>query len=372
MSGFRAEQRRLAADLVDRGDIRSDSWRQAVESVPRHVLVPRFYERQNGAFLLVDGSRPEQREHWGRAVHDARESLVTEYDPGSGYPTSSATMPSIVLALLEALDVHPGQCVLDVGTGSGYSAALLCERVGSENVTSIDVGVEVATLARQRLNEAGYTPTVVCGDGFQGHAPNTPYDRIVSTVGISRVPPAWVEQTRPGGLIVATLPEMTVRLRRQEDGSAEGRFVYGFAFMWMRGHAPAREADEQLVALVRGEGETRSAPAHLRAILRGTDIPAFWGLARLLLMPHDTAFSAGPGQTGIVDAADRSWVLIDFEQGRVTQGGPRRLWDRLEALYELLDSCGRPRRDRFGLTVRPDGSQYVWLDSPGSGRTWEL
>jgi protein-L-isoaspartate O-methyltransferase len=367
-----ARQRRLAAALVERGDIRSDAWRRAVERVPRHVLVPSFHERHGGSFQVVDGTRPEQHEHWLDAVYDARESLVTEYDPDTGYPTSSATMPSIVLSLLESLDVRPGQRILDVGTGSGYLAALACERVGSGGVTSIDLGDQVVELARRRLREAGYTPCLVCGDGVAGHPPNAPYDRVVSTVSVSRVPRAWIEQTRPGGLIVATLPETTVRLRRHEDGSASGRFIAGYAFMWMRGHAPDHERDEELVALVHSDGDTRDAPPHLRTMLSGQEIPAFWGLARLIHMPFDTVVSAGPGQTGIIDASDRSWVLIDVNRGCITQGGPRRLWDALETLYERLDQAGRPSRESFGLTVQPDGGHVLWLDTSDPEHVWAV
>ena len=106
-------------------------------------------------------------------------------------------------------------------------------------------------------------------------------------------------------------------------------------------------------------------------MLQGDTIPVFWGLARLLLFPYDTTINVGEGRVAIVDGRDRSWVLIDDDRNLVTQGGPRRLWDQIEELYELLESCGRPQRERFGLTVRPDGSQYVWLDSD-SELTWEL
>ena len=69
---------------------------------------------------------------------------------------------------------------------------------------------------------------------------------------------------------------------------------------------------------------------------------------------------------------DRSWVRVHVDGHAVVQGGPRRLWDRIEDLYGLLDRLGRPPRARFGITVRPDGSQYLWLDSPESEHQWEI
>lgn len=372
MSGLEELRRRLAATLVERGDVKSEFWRDAVERVARHVLVPRFYERVDGGYRLIDRAVGTDRERWAKLVYDPLASLVTEYDPVSGYPTSSATMPSIVLQLLKTLDPGPSQRVLDVGTASGYSTALLCERVGSENVTSIDLGESVTELARARLAEIGYTPTIVCGDGFSGHLPNARYDRVLSMVTINRVPTAWIDQTRPGGVIVATLPEMTVRLVREADGSATGRFVHGFGFMWMRGHAPTTERDVALVHLVHGPGIVRSVGPSLGTMLTGKEVPAFWGMARLVLMPYDVTIPAGDGQTGLVAMTDRSWVLIDSARERVTQGGPRRLWDEIEELYALLKRCGCPARDRFGLTVSPDRSQYVWLDDPDGEYRWEL
>jgi protein-L-isoaspartate O-methyltransferase len=214
---------RLAERLAERGDLGEEAWRRAVERVPRHLLVPRFSEdSEDGGAHVVDGANPEQREEWLRAVYDPDRSLVTERDPATGVPTSSATMPSIVLALLERLDLRPGHRVLEVGTGSGYRTALLCERVGSANVTTIDIGAEVVRLARRRLAQIGYRPHLVCGDGFEGHAARAPYDRVLAMVGLERVPRAWVEQTRPGGIVVATLPTMTARLERGQDGSARG------------------------------------------------------------------------------------------------------------------------------------------------------
>ncbi len=374
MSEDIALRKRLASELAEHGEVTSHVWRQAVERVPRHLLIPRFYEdSDDGRRRLVDGADPELYEHWLAATYNRTESLVTECDPETDHPTSSATMPAIVLPMLEALDVQPGHRVLDVGTGSGYSAALLCECAGEANVTSIDSGAEVVYLTRENLRRAGYRPTVVCGDGFAGYAPNAQYDRLVSMVTVSRIPQGWVQQMRPGGVIVGTLPWATVRLIRRADGSATGRFIAGFAFMWMRGHAPSRHRDDALRDLVGHHGECQARDANrLETVWFGQEVPAFWTVARLVLWPFGVTVEAGDQQTALIDAADRSWALIDLAQNCVAQGGPRRLWDETEELYAQLEGCGRPDRDRLGLTVRPDGSQFLWLDWPESDDRWEL
>jgi hypothetical protein len=104
--------RALANQLARAGVLRSEAWRRAVERVPRDLFLPRFYEgdcERGVGYRLVDGSNPDQRERWIAAVYDPGESLVTGYDPRSLRPTGSATMPRTVVAMLEALDVEPGQ-----------------------------------------------------------------------------------------------------------------------------------------------------------------------------------------------------------------------------------------------------------------------
>ena len=91
--------------------------------------------------------------------------------PGA-YPmfTSSSTLPSLVLTMLEALDVTETCRVLEIGTGSGYNAALLCERLGSDQVTTVDIDPELVDLARERLAANGYTPHAG-GHGRSGWLP---------------------------------------------------------------------------------------------------------------------------------------------------------------------------------------------------------
>jgi hypothetical protein len=74
----------------------------------------------------------------------------------------------------------------------------------------------------------------------------------------------------------------------------------------------------------------------------------------------------------VTDEDDRSWLHLDFTHDEVTQGGPRRLWDEIEVLYEQWCRLGAPNRERFGLTINADGRSYLWLDSADSGSVWEL
>jgi protein-L-isoaspartate O-methyltransferase len=190
--------------------------------------------------------RSEEPEVWWEAVYrDA--PITTQWDdgactgPGKGKVAScSNSMPTMVFSMLDALGVEDGNRVLEVGTGTGWNAALLCHRVGPENVVTVEVDEASAKEARLRLAAAGFVPLAAeVGDGAKGCPEHAPYDRLIATCSIGRVPHAWIEQTVPGGLIVAPWGptyggEGVVRLTVHGDGTASGPFVGSSAFMRLR------------------------------------------------------------------------------------------------------------------------------------------
>ncbi len=148
--------------------------------------------------------------------------------------------------MLETLDVRDSDRVLEIGTGAGYNAALLCHRLGDRQVYSVDVEPDLVDAARSRLAALGYHPTLVCADGGLGLPEHAPYDRIIATCSVPRVPWSWVGQTKLDGVILADLKVSVVagnlvRLVRTSDG-AHGPFDPGYAaFMALR--PPTRDHD---------------------------------------------------------------------------------------------------------------------------------
>lgn len=232
------------------------SWlHQAFLDVPREHFVPdRVWwpaPGDDGRHALIDRNvRPRA---WLKAVYLPGVALITQIDDGTVAPTapavgaftSSISSPGVVVELLRHLAPEPGETVLEVGTGTGYTTALLAHRTGAASVTTMEIDPCLATRARDRLHALGTTPGFIVGDGEQGHADGGPYDRIVSTASVRRIPPAWLRQLKPGGVLVAPLDspyghDLLVRLVADGRGGATGTAVARVEFMRVRGQRTPR------------------------------------------------------------------------------------------------------------------------------------
>ena len=201
MNDWHTRARALVACLAERGYLADPRWQAAFEAVPRHVFVPRFYLDDE---TLIDGDDPAQERKWLDAVY-RDDALVTQLAavPGTDlmWATSSSTMPSLMAYMLDLLDVQDGQRVLEIGTGTGYNAAILCHRLGDMNVASIDLHPDLVDSARGWLAQLGYWPCLAAGDGAEGMPDRAPFDRILATCAVPALPAAWISQLRTGGLV---------------------------------------------------------------------------------------------------------------------------------------------------------------------------
>ncbi|MDQ3579835.1 MAG: methyltransferase domain-containing protein [Actinomycetota bacterium] len=376
MTDWQLRAQHLVDELTAAGKLWSPQWRQAVAQVPRHELLPAYYEYTPEGWQAADTTTPQGRKRWLERVY-SNTALFTLPEG-----RSSSSMPALMTRMLEALDVHDGHRVLEIGTGSGYNAALLCHRLGHANVHSVDIETELVELARDRLAKLGYRPTLSVGDGEHGLAEHAPYDRIIATCSVPAIPWPWVQQTCVSGLILVDLRLQgyagnLVLLRRHED-RAEGRFDarYG-SFMPMRHTAPPDRP-----AYPKRE---RSHAAHCTTRL---DLPrpwehlVFWFFvhidAGLAIGSHGQTMDPDTGQPGdaFLSSPDGSWCEISAHidargARRVWQSGPRRLWDKIEIAHDQWTKLGRPSWERFGLTVT-EHHHTVWLDSRHSDHSWRV
>ncbi|HYZ09521.1 MAG TPA: methyltransferase domain-containing protein [Pseudonocardiaceae bacterium] len=138
----------LADELVRLGKVRSPEWQAAVRAVPRHELVPvqHLYDPSTGTWT------PRSTADDLALVYSNTALFVL---PGG---RSSTSMPGLMTRMLETLDVRDGHDVLEIGTGTGYNAALLSHRIGDQHVFSVDIEPDLVQLARERLARIGYRP----------------------------------------------------------------------------------------------------------------------------------------------------------------------------------------------------------------------
>lgn len=361
-----AEDRRhqFTTSLIDQGHLHSSRWQNAFRAVPREQFVTRFCVPSTDGLAEYDLTDPTCREAALSAVYSDN-TLITQWDTG-GTATSSSSTPSLMGSMLEHLDVHPGHTVLEIGTGTGYHAALLAHALGDDAVTTIDVAPELVDAARQVLTSLSCYPTVVCGNGIEGVPARAPFDRIIATCGMARVPAAWLHQLRPEGVIVVNV-SFGVAVLRHGDRGVSGPFVGSAAFMEQRDDpADLGMSTRDVIRSANGQGDGDHDAPWLAADTFLNPAVAF---LRKLLLPrlHYALISSDDGTSTyyLYDPSSNAWARATREAGRaVVTGDGRNLWSDLIDLVTSWNEHGKPTIDQHGLTVRPDGTHLLWLDEP--------
>ena len=205
---FRAERILMVRNQIERRGIRDEAVLRAMQTVPREQFVP----------------ASEQ----SRAYSDRPLPI------GEGQTISQ---PYIVALMSSLARITPGQRVLEIGTGSGYQAAVLAEL--EAEVFSIELLPGIAARAETTLRGLGYDAiNLRVGDGYLGWPEAAPFDRIVVTAAPPEIPPALLEQLAPGGRLVAPVgpdpwSQRLVVAARTEDGGINVQDHGGVAFVPM-------------------------------------------------------------------------------------------------------------------------------------------
>jgi protein-L-isoaspartate(D-aspartate) O-methyltransferase len=391
----------MVATLERTGAARTRSVRRAFLAVPRELFVPEIVARDGLAAIY----RPEL-------------ALATATD-SRGMAISSSSAPMIMAPMLEALHLHPGHRVLEVGAGTGYNAALLTCLVGETGrVTSVDIEASFTRRAKRALAQGGYHVRTAVGDGLEGWSLGAPYDRIMVTASSDHIPQAWRDQLVDGGLVelplrltTAFAPQAIVTLRREGELLRSVAVIPG-SFMALRSadgadspidHGPALRASTgtrspTMLAWLDGEALSKLSPAASRrtlALLLGPSrrlrtIPSASGIGLIMFLnlsgiPNLVRYSAG-GRFGVAVLGPRGASIAAVtwapgQPGRIEAWGEDRAqlhlsaqvenWERLGGPtlpdLELTVGYGTRARRRPWRTLRADGSTVAidWATRPG-------
>ncbi len=366
----------LVAALKQAGTLSQPLVEAAFLRVPRHAFIDRFFrrevrDRKTQMQELCPASFPDA-DGWLRAVY-ADEPLTTTYDD-EYTATSSSSSPGAMAIMLEASELSPGLRVLEIGTGTGYNAALLASIVGNPKlVFTVEIDADLARQAAHRLDQVvGPGVTVHAGNGLEGYAKGAPYDRILVTGSTSMVPLPWLEQVRPGAIILMNLiGEMGacafLKIVKKEAGlAAHGCFLSGSEFMELHeaGHYPHRRATQVVRYLphpITAQTESRRAEF---------DLSLLWdrrlNFALQLAFPQMSFASVyvNPMCPCLLDLASDTMLLFrptDEERFQVEVRGDPHLWDRVLAVYQQWLGLGQPDVKAYHLHIDAAGNQVVTL-----------
>ena len=341
--------------------------RRLFAEVPRHRFLPdtMWGPDRTGYDRAADPAG------WMRAAY-TDQALTTQRDDGTsggaGVPSSSSSAPTVMARMLTAAEIEPTSRVLEIGTGTGYNAAMMSRLLGPSQVTTVEIDEGLAEAARSVLYAEGHYPTVITGDGETVGGGMPSYDRVISTCTVSQVPAAWLRQVRGHGRIVTPwsptpgAPGGVLAVLDSTGGYATGKFEGGLSFMWARGQrwpgqpAPAPGATPNTTETVTGDP-------------RGPWLDGDQALVLSLMMPSwSYGMRMEPGSdepyVWLSSTVCRGWARL-HPDGRIEQGGGRRLVDEARHSWQRWETQGRPAVSDFGLTVDLDrGVQTVWVHGP--------
>jgi protein-L-isoaspartate(D-aspartate) O-methyltransferase len=347
--GADAARARLAAALQASGRTPSPAVQAAFLAVPRHLFVP--------------GLAP------AAAYQD--EALVIKYSQ-DGLPISSSSQPAMMAIMLEQFGLEPGHRVLEIGTGTGYNAAVLAHIVGAGGaVVTVDIDPDLVARAEASLAAAGYSQVQArCADGGFGDPGGAPFDRVIVTVGAWDIAPAWLDQLGPGGRLVLPLAlrgiQLSIGLERGSDPPGPGHQAHDHwvstsafrcGFVQMAGAFADPEAFQPLPAspglyVQAGDGRQVDMAALARAV---AGPPADIG-AGITAASRDELADLDLWLTLTEPALDRLTFMATAASRR--HGGPL-------LPFGALASRGRGR-DQPGVAPGSSGTRVAQPGPPGS------
>jgi protein-L-isoaspartate(D-aspartate) O-methyltransferase len=320
----------------------------AFRKVPRHKFIGNFFDRSyvdnKQIWTLVSPTDPR----WMSEIY-ANRPLTTSLDENNR-PNVSSSQPDIMAKMLDSVKLRPGNRVLEIGTGTGYNAALLATIVGTENVVSIDINDSLLEVARERIEcTVGSNVTVLHTDGrnlpdFLGG-----FDAIIATGSHDRVESSWIRALVEGGRILFNWNKSltTVFLEAQKSGSGLIGNVapYGGEFMQLHDGTGVNYPMQPYKAL------PVIASLDFSSQLFDLDFRFFLQIHMPSLTYHRYRTSSGTKSYSVKDRNNR---VVNFSPTQIR--GDVSLWEEISLLYTRYEELHKPRKEDFSLRVTHDGT----------------
>ncbi len=208
----------LAENLRKNGILKDDSLYRAMCEIERSRFVLSEYR---------------DRAHMNVVLPSKRKGFAAE---------STSTQPSLVVEMIQALDLSDDENVMDIGTGTGYGTALLSYILDQGKVVSIEYDEELLNEAKRNFETLGFKNiSLICKDGFEGAEEYSPYNCIIAMVASGTIPPNWFKQLRVGGVMVFPLVvdrfyTPVMKFKKINDKELAGEKLSDAVFMAMKGH----------------------------------------------------------------------------------------------------------------------------------------
>ncbi len=352
------ESTRLREALIHRlthqATLRDPRIAAALRAVPRHAFVP------------------------DTSLEHSYQDTVVPVKYAGDEPVSTLSQPSAIVVMLEQLHLEPGMRVLEIGTGTGYNAALLAELAGPEGqVTTVDIDEELSSRAADSLRRVGYDAVNVhTGDGFFGAEAWAPFDRVELSVASETISPSWAEQMVDGGLLVGPIHVKGLQFLtpafRKHGTRLVSESVRACSFLPLRGSGADAGATFRLPIRPElrfvWESPDEFPAGVLTRVLRHErevrdEVPVAWAAAAYVLLTNEDAFFAESQDRrvrgiALLDRESESLAsIISASDGWGTAAvvvyGGDGAHKRLAASIDAWSRRGRPGIEDLRLTAVP-------------------
>ncbi len=346
MIEVRERERLVQAIEQQLGRTLASQVRNAFLQVPRHLFVPEYYEQRGNSLNwdLVQATAEQ-------VYRD--EALVTQID-GRGMPGSSTSQPSVMAVQLEALALERGQRVLEIGTGTGYNAALMGTLVGDTGqVISIDIDEGLVEQAKQHLACARvHNVVALSGDGFSGEAAYASYDRLLTTCSIRSVPPTWFDQLKMGGRLVGNwltpLASLFVCAEKTSADELTGRFL-DISATYMEMHSPGAAPSKQKINWGQYDAQPQTI-MHLPNVKAMLQNPAYGLLLQCFLPEMRKRYRSKDDQVHLYLLARGAAILV--KDDRLLISGDEDVERMIQQSFDLYHQLGQPLITEYRVSLQ--------------------